>query len=281
MARSAILFAFLIFSATTPAQAVDDPALEAAFGRLSTPAPGPTRTVGRNTNGCILGAEALPLSGPGYRVVHPNQNRYWGHPDLIATIRGLGEAAAAQGLGLMLVADLGQPRGGPITGHGSHEVGLDADIRLNPWTEGELPAVEIADPTEVYYVDGARSTAVNSKWGAAQAALVRSAAERPEVERIFAHPAIKKAFCEGATGDRTWLGKVRAWYGHRAHFHIRLGCPVGSPDCVAQAPVPEGDGCGAELDWWFTDEPYAPGDPNAPKPEPPPLPAACTALLPR
>jgi penicillin-insensitive murein endopeptidase len=278
---ASLLCVVVCVAATTPARAADDPALEAAFGIISNPAPGPAQTVGRHTNGCVLGAEALAPVGPGYRVVHPNQSRFWGHPALIATIRGLGESVAEQGLGLMLVADLGQPRGGPISGHGSHEVGLDADIRLNPWTEGEVPAAEIADPTEVYYVDDARSTAVNAKWGVAQTALVGSAAERPEVERIFAHPAIKKALCENATGDWNWLGKVRAWYGHRAHFHIRLGCPIGSPDCVEQSPVPKGDGCGAELDWWFTDEAYAPADPNAPKPVPPPLPAACAALLPQ
>ena len=281
ISKAFILLTVLGIALAAPAHAADDPDLEAAFGRFSTPVPGPAQTIGRHTNGCVLGAEALPLAGPGYRVVHPSQNRFWGHPDLIATIRGLGESMAAQGLGLMLVADLGQPRGGPITSHGSHEVGLDADIRLNLWTEGEVPDAEIADPTEVYYVDDVRSPAVNAKWSAAQTALIRSAAQRPEVERIFAHPAIKKALCESATGDRSWLRKVRAWYGHRAHFHIRLGCPSGSPDCVEQSPVPEGEGCGAELDWWFTDEPYAPADPNAPKPVPPPLPAACAALLPQ
>ena len=271
----------MVLVLTASARAVDDPALEAAFGRIAAPAPGPASVVGQHTNGCVLGAEALPLSDPGYRVVHPGQNRYWGHPALVETLRDLGGEAAGQGLGLVLVADLGQPRGGPIDGHGSHEIGLDADIRLNPWTDGEVPAAEIADPTEVYYVDDARSTAVNGKWGAAQAALVRSAAERPEVERIFVHPAIKKALCESESGARAWLGKVRPWYGHRAHFHIRLGCPADSPDCVAQEPPPAGDGCGAELDWWFTNEPYQPADPNAPKPVPPALPAACTALLPR
>lgn len=276
-----ILPAILGLLLAAPAHAVDDPALESAFGSISTPSPGPARIVGQHANGCVLGAEALPLAGPGYRVVHPNQNRFWGHPDLIATIRGLGESVAEQGLGLMLVADLGQPRGGPISDHGSHEIGLDADIRLNLWTDGEVPAEEISDPTEVYFVDDGRSTAVNGKWSASQVALIRGAAERPEVERIFIHPAIKKALCESATGDRSFLGKVRAWYGHRAHFHIRLGCPAGSPDCVPQAAVSEGDGCGADLDWWFTDEPYAPPDPKAPEPVPPPLPAACAALLPQ
>ena len=34
------------------------------------------------------------------------------------------------------------------------------------------------------------------------------------------------------------------------HFHVRLHCPPGSPDCRNQAVIPEGDGCGQEA--WFS-----------------------------
>ena len=42
-----------------------------------------------------------------------------------------------------------------------------------------------------------------------------SSAPRPirEVERIFVHPAIKKALCQTKDTDRKWLGKVRPWLG--------------------------------------------------------------------
>ena len=48
------------------------------------------------------------------------------------------------------------------------------------------------------------------------------------VQRIFVNAAIKKALCREATGDRSWLAKIRPWWGHDYHFHIRMRCPPGS-----------------------------------------------------
>jgi penicillin-insensitive murein endopeptidase len=83
--------------------------------------------------------------------------------------------------------------------------------------------------------------------------MLRLAAEDAHVERIFVHPIIKRDACKSTQGDRGWLHKLRPWYGHDDHFHVRLECPAGATDCVAQTPSPRGDGC-AELDWWFSPE---------------------------
>ena len=63
-----------------------------------------------------------------------SRNRIWGHPELIRLIERLAtEAKAQDGWNGLLVGDLSQPRGGPmLTGHASHQVGLDADIWLTP-----------------------------------------------------------------------------------------------------------------------------------------------------
>ena len=82
---------------------------------------------------------------------------------------------------------------------------------------------------------------------------MQAAAEDPAVERIFVNAAIKKAMCREAGSDRAWLAKVRPWWGHAEHFHVRLDCPPDSPQCKPQPPVPAGDGCGHELDYWFTE----------------------------
>ena len=58
------------------------------------------------------------------------------------------------------------------------------------------------------------------------------------VERILVNAAIKKALCRDATGDRAWLSKVRPWYWHNYHFHIRIGCPKDSPTCKPQPATP-------------------------------------------
>ena len=51
------------------------------------------------------------------------------HPSLISFVQDLA-ARVARSDRVLLIADLGQPRGGPVSGHASHQLGLDADIRL-------------------------------------------------------------------------------------------------------------------------------------------------------
>ena len=95
-------------------------------------------------------------------------------------------------------------------------------------------------------------------------ALIKETAEQPEVQRIFVNPAIKKAICRDATGDRSWLTKVRPMYGHDYHFHVRIACPAGDPECRKQELPPPGDSCDASLAWWFSDAVLHPKpNPNA------------------
>ena len=89
---------------------------------------------------------------------------------------------------------------------------------------------------------------------------LRDAAQEPSVQRIFVNAAIKKALCREAKGDRSWLSKIRPWWGHDYHFHIRIGCPPGSSDCKPQPPQTGGEGCSADdLAYWFKDLVLPPG----------------------
>ena len=71
------------------------------------------------------------------------------------------------------------------------------------------------------------------------------------MERIFVNAAIKRALCRVAAGQR-WMHKVRPYYGHDYHFHVRLSCPKDSENCTPQGPVGGGDGCDASLAHWFS-----------------------------
>ena len=85
-------------------------------------------------------------------------------------------------------------------------------------------------------------------------AFIRTAAEQREVERVLVNAAIKKELCRvESQNDQSWMSKVRPWYGHDDHIHVRLKCPADSPNCRAQPPVPGGDGCDKSLDHWFAD----------------------------
>ena len=78
---------------------------------------------------------------------------------------------------------------------------------------------------------------VTAHWTPAQAGVIKAAAEEPEVERIFVNAAIKKALCETARGQ-PWMNKVRAYWGHNYHFHIRIKCPAGEFELRAAGPGP-------------------------------------------
>ncbi len=195
-----------------------------------------------------------------------SRNRNWGHPDLIAFVARLGAKAQQIGWDGLLVGDLSQPRGGPMTsGHRSHQIGLDADIWMRPGYARELSRKEREDIGSFTVTTGDHM-AVNNRWTPGHGEVLKAAASDPAVARIFVHAAIKDQLCQTAGDDRAWLRKIRPWWGHNAHFHVRLACPEGARGCIDQAPPPAGDGCDATLSWWFSDEARNPKpDPNAPK----------------
>jgi penicillin-insensitive murein endopeptidase len=164
------------------------------------------------------------------------------------------------------------------SGHASHQTGLDADI-LFRLSDHPLTTEERDDPDFTGVLD--HGHVVTARWGEAQWAALKSFASDQRIERVFVNPAIKKYLCLNTQGDRSWLHHVRPWWGHEAHFHIRLNCPEGNSACEPGPKIPEGDGCGADLDWWFTKEaqPAAPLAKPAPPKPPPPIPAACRAIL--
>jgi penicillin-insensitive murein endopeptidase len=196
-----------------------------------------------------------------------SRNRNWGNPAMIAFLERFSRKAAREGVWPgILVGDISQPRGGPmLTGHASHQVGLDADVWLTPMPDRTLSREEREDMSAVNMVAEDGLSVDRAHWTPRQAAIIQAAAEEPEVERIFVNAAIKKALCETAKGQ-PWMNKVRAYWGHNYHFHIRIACPAGETACQPQDPVPPGDGCDKSLDWWFTDEALHPKSEGKPKP---------------
>jgi hypothetical protein len=118
-------------------------AAQRLFGLAATPAPGPARVIGFYSKGCLAGGAELPADGPNWQVMRPSRNRAWGHPVLIAFLQRLAAAGAAAGWPGLLVGDLAQPRGGPmLTGHASHQLGIEADLWLTPMPERRLSPAE-------------------------------------------------------------------------------------------------------------------------------------------
>jgi len=266
----------------------DDPktAAKELFGRKPLPTKDKPHVYGFYAHGCLAGGEELPIDGPTWQVMRLSRNRNWGHPELIKFLERMSAKAAKRGWPGLLVGDMSQPRGGPmITGHASHQIGLDADIWLTPMPDRTLTREEREEMSATMVVAADSSLDVDPKvWTPAHFEVIKTAAEDPEVERIFVNPAIKKALCREAGEDREWLHKVRPWWGHDYHFHVRLACPPDDPECKPQPPVPgKDDGCGAELKSWLKESIIHP----KPSPGGPPshgmtmaaLPKECKAVL--
>ena len=121
----------------------------------------------------------------------------------------------------------------------------------------------------------------SKKWGPAQEWILEQAASTEEVDRIFVNPVIKRELCIKDPSAR-WLHKLRPWWGHDDHSHVRVKCPAGDTSCVATDTIPPGTGCDATLDWWFSQEAVQKGAENDAKykvRELPKLPAECAAVL--
>ncbi len=225
------------------------------FGAVPGPAPLASRSIGSYAKGCLAGGVALPINGPDWQVMRLSRNRNWGTPQLLDFLeRFASDARALDGWPGLLVGDMSQPRGGPmLTGHTSHQVGLDVDIWLTPMPDRVLTPQEREDMSAVSMLKDPLTVDPNV-FTLMQVKLIRRAASYPQVVRIFVHPAIKKALCEQALQagkDISWLGKVRPWWNHHYHFHVRLACPPGMAGCENQKEVSGDNGCGQELTTWY------------------------------
>ncbi|MFM9973262.1 MAG: penicillin-insensitive murein endopeptidase [Beijerinckiaceae bacterium] len=260
------------------------------FGSQTTGAPMEARAIGSYARGCLAGGSALAVDGQSWQVMRLSRNRNWGHPDLIRYLESFARKVPQEaGWNGILVGDISQPRGGPmLTGHASHQIGLDADIWLTPMPNRRLSASERENMSAVNMARADWMDVDTSVWTANHTKIIRLAAKDSRVHRIFVNPAIKQALCREAGSDRAWLRTVRPMWGHNYHFHIRMGCPAGLAGCSEQDDPPEGDGCGAELTDWLKRQHnafFGPKAPPGPKRQPPPpwsldaLPQACREVI--
>ncbi|WP_428753110.1 penicillin-insensitive murein endopeptidase [Vibrio cionasavignyae] len=238
-------------------------AMNRSWEEVALPSDGESNSIGSYANGCLAGGAELAPAGTGYQVIRTQRNRYYGHADMIDYLTSLAVRVDSLGIGRILVGDIAMPRGGRFSsGHASHQTGLDADIWLR-LPAAPLSVEQLSTPQPYSVVDLNSYRLEKEKWTESHALLIQTAAVDERVARIFVHPLIKQQLCDTAWKDRTWLRKVRPWWGHYSHFHVRLHCPEGDSQCVAQSPPPKGDGCGAELASWKPN-PYV-----APKPAKP------------
>jgi penicillin-insensitive murein endopeptidase len=240
-----------------------------------------SESIGSYSNGCFIG-EKMEISGKGYELMRLERKRNFGNVELIKFVKEFAANFYNETGKRILISDLAQEKGGPMKGaHASHQTGLDIDI-WNTFLSGDnkLSLAERKDlqPNEIVLKDGKTLT---KHWGKLNEKAILSAASHENVDRIFVNAAIKKTFCERHY-EHPAQYKIRAWWGHDMHFHVRLKCPENSPECEKQAALDENDnGCEPKkLSWWFSKEAIEELLKNKlKKPEPKILPERCQKML--
>lgn len=258
------------------------PSMAQQWHSVKHPTSAPIEIHGSYANGCFSGGVTIPIKGDGYEQVRPSRNRNYGAPSIKSFVDRLNQFGM-QTQRIIILGDIAQPRGGPANfGHASHQTGLDIDI----WLEDRNRHLnkELQENLQTPSVVNPGSGTINHHWKPFYRDLLFHAATYPETERIFVNPIIKAQLCQTET-DKAWLEKLRPWYGHDSHFHVRLKCPTGSTGCIAQAPIPKGAGCDNNLQNWVNDQikwtnapPQKSSETASPKPKKS-LPLECQAIL--
>ncbi len=208
------------------------------------------QVIGFYGKGKLRNPVTLAKAGPGYQLIFPGRNHDWGSTGLVTAI----EAVAASmdkdfpGAEPLQIADLSDKNGGRLSQHASHQNGLDADIVYYRMNHGIQEPDAFDELQEDFVIDGRITQNFDfvRNWE-----VMRRLNATGRLDRIFVDKEIKKELCKYAkqaspevsaeTSDR--LRKLRPYYNHAHHMHVRFTCPKDSPKCKAQKPIEPGDGC--------------------------------------
>lgn len=246
------LLLFLSSAVLVQAHAIENP-----WTKIRAPSDGIAESIGTPTAGCIRGAKGLKEGGKGYFLMRPSRGRSFGHPRLVGLLEKTSASLHDSKKAPLLIGDLGLPRGGPtLSAHASHQSGLDADIwylRHQPWVQkNSIRAKDREKFQPVSMVDRQRFR-IKKTFREEETEILRKFSESTEVDRILVHFVIKKHLCQKYP-DAPWIRKIRAWFGHDYHFHLRLTCSSADRLCQSGEAIPPGNGCDETLEWWFSDE---------------------------
>lgn len=218
------LLVTLVLAALLAMPASAEPLAKELFGAKPQASKGKARAYGGYAKGCVAGAVELEETGPTWQAMRLSRNRNWGHPEVVDFVKDLSRFAARQkGWEGLYIGDISQPRGGPmLTGHRSHQIGLDADIWMLPPKRLDLTRRERENISSIS-MRRAAGAYTNDKWTSQHMAILRKAAQDKRVARIFVFPGAKVAMCKAEKGDRKWLRKIRPWENENPGHALILG----------------------------------------------------------
>lgn len=209
-----------------------------------------TRAIGSYANGSLVGAMSLPNEETGFLKLFLPRNRGFGTKILQDTLLTLSRKNLDRfpDTERLQIGDLGAEFGGAITGHASHQNGLDADVaylRINRMEQDPMVTTGFLESFVTQNGVTSNFDSFRNEW------LLRTLIGTGLVNRIFVDEMIKRHYCQKLQNDSQsveFLRRLRPWPNHHHHFHVRLICPSNSPQCIAQDPPPAGNGCDMSRD---------------------------------
>lgn len=126
----------------------------------------------------------------------------------------------------ILVGSLSQPGGGKVSGHASHQNGLDADVYFIRVNDQELGNLVVNGRVSRNF-----DTIKNYEF-------IKALVSTNRIRKVFVNRAIKRALCsysrlQGLENDPLQR-KIAIESGHINHVHVRITCPITSPSCREQ-----------------------------------------------
>lgn len=207
------------------------------------------QSIGFYSRGKLVSETTLSLEGPGWLKLFQPRDRGHGALELVELVESVAGTIRSQfprGERLQ-IGDISGLGGGAISGHASHQNGLDVDIAYFRKNFEEQNPQSTNGFQEIFVKAGKLTSNFDLDRNAIMISLF---AKSPMVTRIFMDPVIKKWMCSRLEADPSQaeiLRKLRPISNHADHIHVRLGCPAQSPQCIAQEPPPAGSGCSNDL----------------------------------
>lgn len=212
-----------------------------------------SRSLGWPWRGSLVGGRLVDdTQHLGLLDVHRENGRFWGATSLVALIERAARRVAQRHPGARLpIGELSKEGGGNITGHRSHENGLDADIGFYLRDEsGAWVTPPQFVPVNGYSGHGRLGEATLTFDDAANWTLVEALLTDREtpVQHLFVSRSLqRRLIAEGRRRraapeliERVRLMLMQPGSGsraHREHFHIRVYCPPDErPACRDRGP---------------------------------------------
>jgi penicillin-insensitive murein endopeptidase len=219
------------------------------------------QSLGFYSKGELLNPNLIDNFGFGFIKLFPSRDRGYGSFELITVLRYVSQKIAQKfpnGERLQ-IGDMSAIHGGFISGHASHQNGLDVDLVYfrNNHKEQDVSIETGFIENFVYQNKISKNFDIKRNWE-----LIVALYETRLVQRAFVDPVIKKTLCNYVKNKKIFdkettkeaLRILRPYPNHADHIHVRLYCPKYSTQCIPQEDPPAGDGCNEINNFKFNQE---------------------------